>query len=211
MFGRSVDTGVDVLIPAHNEERTIGDIVKACKSANWVNNVYVVADLCSDNTVHEAHKYGATVLETSKGNKADAVHLGAQHCDEYILLLDGDLVGLLPRHVETLATKHPWSMVVGIRGKEVGKLKTIPPIGRNPIGGERRLPKQLLMDANIAGSGYRMEVRLNKTAKSNFVPIDYVWLDGVGQIKQYGKWGFKESFRKDITRWKDVVSETIGG
>ena len=66
------ETGVDVLIAAHNEEKTIGDVVKACLEAPSVNNVWVVADKCDDSTIHVAHKAGAMILEVPYGNKGSA-------------------------------------------------------------------------------------------------------------------------------------------
>ncbi len=203
------ETGVTVLIAAHNEEKTIGEVVKACLGAPSVNNVWVMADKCDDSTVAVASAAGARVLNVYHGNKGSAVFDGLLACGDHVLLMDADLEGLRPDHVESLATQHPYSMVVGIRGKEVHRLKSMMPFGDMPIGGERRVPRDLLFEASINGSGYRMEMRINKCAKKNFVPIDYVWMDGVGQVTQYKKWDFRESVRKDVTRWKDVFAELV--
>ena len=203
------ETGVTVLIAAHNEEKTIGEVVKACLGAPSVNNVWVVADKCDDTTANVAYKAGGRIIKTPYGNKGSAVYEALHHCNDYVLLMDADLEGLRPDHVENLATQHPYSMVVGIRGKEVHRLKSMMPFGDMPIGGERRVPRDLLFEANINGSGYRMEMKINKCAKKNFVPVDYVWMDGVGQVTQYKKWDFRESVIKDVTRWKDVFAELV--
>ena len=203
------ETGVDVLIAAHNEEKTIGDVVKACLGAPSVNHVRVVADKCDDSTIHVASKAGAMILEVPYGNKGSAVNEGIRNCHDYVLLIDADLVGLRSDHVESLATQYPYSMVVGIRGKEIHRLKSMMPFGDMPIGGERRVPRYLLKEAFLEGSGYRMEMKINKCAKKNFVPVDYVWMDGVGQVTQYKKWDFRESVIKDVTRWKDVFAELV--
>ena len=51
---------VFAVIPAHNEEKHIGDVVRQAKK--YVNNVVVVDDGSKDRTVEEAKKSGAIVL-----------------------------------------------------------------------------------------------------------------------------------------------------
>ena len=200
---------VDVLIAAHNEEKTIGPVVEACSGAQHVDNVYVVADKCSDKTASIASKAGASVISCDFGNKGSAVYTGLAGCGDHVLLVDADLIGLRSDHVESLALVHPYSMVVGVRGKEVHRLKSMAPFGDMPIGGERRLPKELILEADINGSGYRMEMKINKCAKRNFIPVHYVWMDGVSQVTQYKKWSLRESIYHDVARWKDVINELV--
>lgn len=55
----------DVIIPAHNEENGIGDVVRSVQSIDWPNDQYrivVVADNCSDGTAERATEAGANVL-----------------------------------------------------------------------------------------------------------------------------------------------------
>ncbi len=54
-----------VIIPAHNEEEVIGDIVENLQLLNYPKDyydVYVIADNCTDRTVNKARAKGANVM-----------------------------------------------------------------------------------------------------------------------------------------------------
>ena len=58
-----------VLIPAHNEERVIGDIIRNLESMDYPRELYdyyVIADNCTDRTAEVAREAGARVIETRK-------------------------------------------------------------------------------------------------------------------------------------------------
>ena len=58
-----------VLVPAHNEEKVIGDIVRNLQQMDYPKELYdfyIIADNCTDHTAEEARKLGAKVIETRK-------------------------------------------------------------------------------------------------------------------------------------------------
>ena len=58
-----------VLIPAHNEERVIGDIIRNMEDMDYPRELYdyyVIADNCTDRTAEVAREAGANVIETRK-------------------------------------------------------------------------------------------------------------------------------------------------
>ena len=58
-----------VLVPAHNEEKVIGDIVRNLKEMDYPEELYdfyIIADNCTDNTAEVARSLGAKVIETKK-------------------------------------------------------------------------------------------------------------------------------------------------
>jgi poly-beta-1,6-N-acetyl-D-glucosamine synthase len=62
-----------VLIPAHDEEGSIGELVRACLDQPYpIDEVVVVADSCSDATAERAREAGARVLEVDHQDKATA-------------------------------------------------------------------------------------------------------------------------------------------
>ncbi|MEA4960406.1 glycosyltransferase family 2 protein [Lutispora sp.] len=61
-----------VFIPAHNEERVIGNIVENLKQLNYPADgydVFVIADNCTDDTAHIAAAGGANVLVRTNNEK----------------------------------------------------------------------------------------------------------------------------------------------
>ena len=56
-----------VLVPAHNEEKVIGDIIENLKDMDYPRELYdfyIIADNCTDNTAEKARSLGAKVIET---------------------------------------------------------------------------------------------------------------------------------------------------
>ncbi len=58
-----------VLVPAHNEEKVIGDIVHNLQQMDYPKELYdfyIIADNCTDRTAETARELGAKVIETCK-------------------------------------------------------------------------------------------------------------------------------------------------
>ena len=58
-----------VLVPAHNEEKVIGDIIQNLKKMDYPRELYdfyIIADNCTDGTAEKARSLGAKVIETRK-------------------------------------------------------------------------------------------------------------------------------------------------
>jgi poly-beta-1,6-N-acetyl-D-glucosamine synthase len=81
-----------VLIPAHNEEGIIGDLVRAClHQAYPLDEVIVVADACSDDTAARAREAGARVVEVNVQDKAAAQNaVFSEITSDVVIGFDGD-------------------------------------------------------------------------------------------------------------------------
>ncbi len=58
-----------VLVPAHNEEKVIGDIIQNLQGMDYPEDLYdfyIIADNCTDHTAETARSLGAKVIETRK-------------------------------------------------------------------------------------------------------------------------------------------------
>jgi cellulose synthase/poly-beta-1,6-N-acetylglucosamine synthase-like glycosyltransferase len=131
---------VVVLIPAHNEVERIGAAIKGVKKqGRKVDEIIVVADNCTDDTVKIALAHGVSVIETykNKSMKAGALNgvlrelLPLMQETDAILVMDADTVisrEFVSTALETLcqprsmmdhggvggiflADKQPWSVV----------------------------------------------------------------------------------------------------
>ena len=60
------------IIPAHNEEAVVGNLVESLKRQNYdkeLYDIYVIADNCTDNTAKIAKEAGAIVYERFNNTK----------------------------------------------------------------------------------------------------------------------------------------------
>lgn len=84
---------VAVLIPAHNEEATIGELVQAVLGQpRPIQQLIVVADSCKDDTARVAREAGATlVLETNFADKAANQNYALNFINSDVIVgFDGD-------------------------------------------------------------------------------------------------------------------------
>jgi biofilm PGA synthesis N-glycosyltransferase PgaC len=85
---------ITVLIPAHNEAGVLRECLDAVLAQTLpVDEIVVVADSCTDDTVSVAQSYGAVVVETEQGGKAASQQVGLAHVTGDILVcIDADTV-----------------------------------------------------------------------------------------------------------------------
>lgn len=197
---------VDFIICAHNEASTVGSVVDAAIGSGMANQVYVVADNCSDDTAGVAASHGARVIHCSAGDKGSAMALGLKSCGtDNVCLLDGDLEGLTPEHVRILCNSYNDGQTVGVRGGAVSNLRSLPPMGFPPIGGERFISRDLLNRVELENSGYKTEMKINAVVSGASQSTHYVWLSNLDQKRGYEKWTFAKALRADMIRWAQVI------
>ncbi|HMO62906.1 MAG TPA: HAD-IB family phosphatase [Ferruginibacter sp.] len=83
---------ITVVIPALNEEKTVGEVVALALATPNVSEVIVVDDKSMDNTVDEARKAGATVITSTKLGKGTSMKEGVLVAkNDTITFLDADI------------------------------------------------------------------------------------------------------------------------
>ena len=81
-----------VIIPALNEEKTIGNVVKFCRANPLVSEVIVIDDKSDDHTVANAQNAGARVIISENRGKGISMKEGILHAtNELIIFLDADI------------------------------------------------------------------------------------------------------------------------
>ncbi|MFW6268960.1 MAG: glycosyltransferase family 2 protein, partial [Bacillota bacterium] len=95
---------ITALIPAYNEENTIGTIIKTLKKMEIIDEILVVDDGSEDNTSEVSRKLGARVVRLKENQgKGAAIQKGIENINSDIaLMLDGDLIGLHQEHINKL-------------------------------------------------------------------------------------------------------------
>jgi len=110
-------SSTSVVIPAYNEEASVGAVVEALAAAGAWREILVIDDGSDDDTVACAHAAGARVIRHpyNKGNGA-SVKTGIRHATgEFIVIIDADgqhRAALAPRLVARLGE---YDLVVGAR------------------------------------------------------------------------------------------------
>ncbi len=89
----SHSNNISVLIPAYNEEPTIGETIKAALTIPKISQVVVVDDGSRDRTAIISHQLGADVISLADNvGKGGAINAGIPKIrGEVVLLLDADL------------------------------------------------------------------------------------------------------------------------
>jgi len=112
-----VKDDVTVLIPALNEERAIGLVVRELVSEGY-RNVLVVDGHSTDRTAEVARKADATVIYQEGRGKADAVRTGLKYVrTPYVVVMDGDYT-YDPRDIGKMLEKlGEYDEVIGVRDR----------------------------------------------------------------------------------------------
>lgn len=83
---------ITVIIPALNEQQSIGKVINLVKNSKLVDEVIVIDDNSDDNTVEEAKKHGAKVFISAVRGKGYSMQEGLNYAKNNIIVyLDGDI------------------------------------------------------------------------------------------------------------------------
>lgn len=179
------------MIPAYNEEGRIGNVVRVAKRHPLIKEVIVVSDGSIDRTVEEARLNGADkVIELKKNiGKGGAVFIGSNLAkSDWILLLDGDLIGIEQKHIDLLLEpilSDRADMTIGVLIDE--PLIKIFPV----ISGQRVVKRELIIKhPELKESRFQLELLLNKYAKQLDYRIINVNLPNLSHVKKEQKYNF---------------------
>ncbi len=199
---------VAAIVPALNEEKNIGDVLKTLLNSKDLNEVILVDDGSTDKTAEIGREMGVRVISLSKkggSGKGNAMRQGVKNTNaDIIVFFDADLINLSPEHVSLLiepVLKKEAVMSVGIRERRGwGNISEffikIDPL--TAIAGERAIERYVFEAIpNDFIKGFMVETAMNYYCKSNNLPVRYVKLKGLSNTIQEKKWGiFKDSFAR---------------
>ncbi|HPO68299.1 MAG TPA: glycosyltransferase [Candidatus Pacearchaeota archaeon] len=205
---------VAAIVPALNEEKNIGRVLKVLIESKDLNEVIVVDDGSTDNTSGISREMGAKVIRLEKiggSGKANAMKEGIKNTDaDIIVFFDADLTGLTNKHVSDLikpVIEDRAVMAVGLRERYLGIgnfLVKIDPL--LAIAGERAM-KRFVFE-NIPEEflkGFAVETALNFYCKINNLPVVYIFLKGLNMVVKEKKWGFWKGFRNRVKMINEII------
>ncbi|MFP4660968.1 MAG: glycosyltransferase family 2 protein [Halanaerobiales bacterium] len=204
---------VTALIPAYNEEKTIKKVLRAIQKHNKVNDILVIDDGSSDRTALVAKETGARVIsfENNQG-KGAALQCGINEIQsDIILMLDGDLIGLKEKHINTLLDpvfNNECDMTVGVFNDGRGLTDLAQFVAPN-LSGQRAVKTEMIKNIScLKNSGYGVEIAINKYFK-RIGKLKYVDLLDITHVMKEEKRGFARGLADRAKMYWDILKVTF--
>lgn len=201
---------VAAIIPAYNEEQTIGSVVEVVRRVPEVNEVIVVSDGSTDATARNAAQAGARVIELPENvGKGGALTAGIAATDaEVLLFLDADLVGLREDHVYSLINpvlQGEAQAVIGILDR--GRLATDLAQKFAPrLSGQRCLRRELLDGLHhLEMTRFGAEVALNRHLRAQGVEEKTVVLEDLTHVMKEEKRGLVRGMASRMKMYWEIA------
>jgi glycosyltransferase involved in cell wall biosynthesis len=208
--------GFDVIIPARDEESTVGGVVRAAVAARGVSGVWVVDDGSRDATAAVARTAGARVIRARKrgrpGDKARALASGvAASGAEVVVFFDADIVGVHPRHFEALvAPVLAGEAALSCGMISYGALRNHLFLRLPPITGLRALRRDVftaIPERRL--HGYRIEILIDELVARRGLPTSIRVLHGLRHRTKLEKRGWRVGLPAHLAMsWQ--VATTLG-
>lgn len=198
------------VIPAYNEEKTLGDVLTVLRTIPLIDRVFVISDGSTDGTAVVARDGGATCIELKQNvGKGGALKVGIDQADaEVYLFLDADLIGLTAEHVGHLLAPvlgGQAQMSLGILEK--GRVATDLAHAVAPyLSGQRAVTREVLQGLpGMETTRYGIEVAINRYLKRNHIPVQFVPMENLTHRMKEEKLGLLRGFVARMKMYWEIV------
>lgn len=208
-----------VLIPAYNEAERIGTVLQAASGARTIAQIIVVDDGSQDSTaavVRQWQDRDARIclvrLEKNEG-KAGAINAGAEHVvGDIVVLLDADLRGIEPAHIERLVgpvRSGQCAMTMGLF--QNGRRSTDVMHRYLPfLSGQRCLRWSLFKDSiSLPSAGWSLETALNLHAWYHGYTTEEIPWYGVTHAMRPEKQPGLRGYLSHVIMWLHIARYTL--
>lgn len=205
---------VTVVIPAFNEEKQIGDVLKVVKSSPLVDEIIVIDDGSVDKTAEIAKNLGVKVISKKNGGKGSAMDYGITHAKgEIIVFLDADLINLKLEHIEALvipfSADEKLTMTIGkfVEGNFISYFgQELFPY----ISGQRGIRKKFFLEmGHLADLGFGVELAMYDYVKKNNFRYLFVPLRGLLYLTKEQKDGLVKGLIHRAKMYRDIFKELL--
>jgi glycosyltransferase involved in cell wall biosynthesis len=204
---------VSAIIPAYNEEKTIGRVIKTLQKCPFIGEIIVVDDCSLDNTLKEIKKFKEVIWLSNKKNmgKGGSLDRGTK-ISRYntLLFCDGDYLNLNVSHLKKVINpviNGEKDMFIGVGKSNYNTKKSFSKkIGLSFfLAGLRCLKKKRWVKLpKIYKKGYRTEIGItyycNRYGNGwGYIFLDYIW------IKKWHKQGIFRGFLLHFKMYVDLA------
>jgi len=205
---------IAAIVPAFNEEKTIGPILKELCNMKILDEIIVVSDGSTDNTVAIARNYvkdyKVKVIEHKENmGKSQAVITGVNNTKaEIIIMLDADLIGLKESHIMALLSpiiNEDVTMTVGIFNHGRGSTDLAQKIAPF-LSGQRAVKREVFEKLhNYSIKDYGIEMALTLLANTEKIKTKEVKLNNLTHVMKEEKRGILVGFLSRIKMYWDII------
>ncbi|HYE11020.1 MAG TPA: glycosyltransferase family 2 protein [Patescibacteria group bacterium] len=201
---------ITAIIPAYNEEQTIGNVLDCITKVEEITQVIVVSDGSTDGTAEVATAYDVELIDLAENvGKGGAMKAGMERCsNDNIIFLDADLIGLTKQHVMDLikpVINNETDMTIGIFKN--GRMVTDLAQKVTPYLSGQRAVKKTVMDKipSIDITRYGVEVALTKYAEKNSIRTKEIYLEDMTHVTKEEKLGIIKGMQARFKMYWDIM------
>ncbi len=200
----------DIIIPACNEESTVGDVVRAAKTARGVASVFVVDDHSGDSTAQVAAEAGAVViLSQGTRSKAQALATGvAASTAPVLVFFDADILNCQPLHFEALVEPVlAGRSVLSLGLVDYGSVRNRLFLRLPPITGLRALRREIFEAIpEERRNGFQIEIMINEVVARGGLKSTIRVLSDCDHRSKVAKVGFRRGAAKHAAMTVELLS-----
>lgn len=207
---------VAAIIPAYNEAERIQPVLDTLLSCPEVGEILVVDDGSEDNTAQVVAEHALAqegrlriLHHAANRGKGSALFTGASATEaEHLLLLDADLIGLMPDHINALLrpVQEGAGMSIGVFRSGRG-LTTLSHCLFPDISGQRAVRRELLLSVpEIERIGFGVEISLTRRVRQEGLSIAYVELSSVSHVMKEEKFGLTRGVAQRLRMYQQMIS-----
>ena len=205
---------VVAIIPAFNEEQTVGAVIDVVRQVDAVHEVIVVSDGSTDRTAEVARAHGAHVIELQENvGKGGAMKAGIERADaDVYVFLDADLVGLTPRHVTALLEP----VVAGRADMTVGRFAggriatDLAQVVAPYLSGQRAVRREVLEGVpGLEVTRFGVEVALTRYIQRQGMRVEEVVLENLTHRTKEEKLGILRGFLARLREYWEILRQTV--